>query len=210
MTRLALVLAFTAALAACADQPPSSPRNPLDAERAATVTILNSQGRGCCSGVSVLSNDGTPVIATAAHCVMHPIDPFDSESATFAMTGDAVWFMTWRGHVPQFGRIRTIDLDRDVAELVTTLDAPAPVGRALLCDACSVTVHAVSALYNALSYGEIDAQPIGFFWTSTISVQPGWSGSPVFVDGRVVGLIGACVMAEGVCFPRLSIIAGLP
>jgi hypothetical protein len=161
---------------------------------------------------AVLASDGTPVIATAAHCVMRPIDPFDSspDAPATAMRGDAVWFLAWHGHVPQFGRIRLIDLDRDVALLGTTLDAPAPIGRALLCDACSSPVHAVSALFDALSYGTIDSPRIGNFWTSTITVRPGWSGSPVFADGHVIGLVDACISKAGVCFPGLSIITGLP
>jgi S1-C subfamily serine protease len=36
-------------------------------------------------------------------------------------------------------------------------------------------------------YGE------GVFWTSTVSIQPGWSGSPVVAeDGAVVGVFVAC------------------
>lgn len=71
---------------------------------------------------------------------------------------------------------------------------------------------------------EDPAGAIGQFWSSSLSIQPGWSGSPVLgVDGALVGLVIACAkrielvpMTDGLgwtyeqrCRPNYTIIAPL-
>ena len=79
-------------------------------------------------------------------------------------------------------------------------DPPAPLALRSLCDRCSLDgarVHAVSALYEQTHSGEITGRTFAgvgaWYWETSMTIIPGWSGSPVLNEsGQVVGIMSKC------------------
>lgn len=171
-------------------------------EARATVLILSADtGQACCSGVSVLDARGHVVLLTASHCVTHKTDP-DDVSPDAERTAEIGDVLGWRsGMRVARAVLREYDPVRDRATLEPDeLAAPLPLAARKLCERCTLDgerVHAVSALYDQTSAGSIIGKVYAgegaHWWESSMSVVPGWSGSPVLDDsGRVVGIVTKC------------------
>lgn len=221
--RVAIVVAL--ALASCA---PVATRRP-DAEADSIVVLLGTDsGEPACNAVAT----GPHTLATAAHCVTHRLDhedvsPFATRTANL---GDAVWYVTrheWYRSASSAARARVTRYDaaRDVAILDT--DQPVePRRTAHLCSRCStpVTVYARAgvfgwAIHAGHTTGRTFAGPGQYYWDATISIEPGWSGSPVFdAAGSVVGVVSACLgstIAAGdhfvkSCEPNFAVFVDVP
>lgn len=153
------------------------------------VVVILRDGAPACSGVAV----GPHEVLTAAHCVS------DVERVAYVTATE--WRYSARGF--QLARIDWINLDRDLARLHVEFNFAAPVK--LRAPVAGEPVRARSVLFDATSSGNL-LPGEGFFRDSTITVIPGWSGSPVFGDdGRVVGLVRSCrggiVGMTKICLP---------
>lgn len=170
----------------------SSPTEP-------SVVILRD-GMPECSGIAIAPQ----TLLTAAHCVLG-LDP-----------GDSIAFVTrdkWRGTARGFdvAKIVSVDADRDLAtlsSLITFLNAPEQRRPGL------ETVWARSALFEQVHTGRV-LPGFGFFRDTTLTIAPGWSGSPVFgADGKLVGIVHSCLggfeNGQKFCLPESGTFAVLP
>jgi hypothetical protein len=172
-------------------------------ELESTVVILSKDdGHPCCSGVSVLDPIGLIVVLTAAHCVEHKADPNDQdpEARRVAELRDSIWFFAHGAGQAQVATLIEYDALHDRAVLAPDENPPSPLAARKLCASCALTgmpVHSYSALYQETHAGRVLGQiwaGLGSeYWESDLSIEPGWSGSPVFdSSGAVVGLVSKC------------------
>jgi S1-C subfamily serine protease len=178
-------LAFSIAAIACI--PADPPEDP--------VVVILRDGLPQCSGFAIGRNE----ILTANHCVN------DRESIAFVTAEQ------WRfsSNAFQTGMVVWRDDDRDLAGLRVKLNFKSPVELRELVE--GEAVRARSVFYQQTSRGMMLAGD-GYFRDSTITVIPGWSGSPVFgVDGKVVGLIRSCfggfVGTIRFCYPDNAVVS---
>lgn len=206
---------FTLACGVCSPALDPSPTMLYDVtqfftERESTVVLLNQDSlTPSCSAVSIYDYDGSAVLATAAHCLLRKVDALDpSPSAEKeAHEGDRALYVTrndwyYTGSDAYRATIKRIDFVRDRAVLsVNQFEVPPPLPRAEPCDRClfeNYNVHSVGAVYewarhSGVITGKTYAGYGSSFVESSISINYGWSGSPVFNDnGEVMGLIIRC------------------
>lgn len=201
-------------------------------EANATVELLsaNWDRHPDCSAAAIIDASGESVLVTAAHCVTHRInqDDRDPDATVVAHIGDQIWFVT-RGQFvsPRRSVLTAFDPVLDRATLVPLETSPEPLQRRSLCDRCLLDrfpVHSLSAFAGwARSDGEIVGEtyagPGSHYYLSTMTIQPGWSGSPVFDDnGFVVGIVIQCqgeALEAGErisknCRPNFSVFTDVP
>jgi len=230
---IAAAIALSLTCSVC--QQPTLPNYPerelpaRDREVAATVVILDpNSGYPRCSAVSIYGQDGTAVLATAAHCVTKNVDEFDvsPEPVRSADIGDEIryvvrddWYHT--ASASYLAKVQSIDLGRDRATLkVNQYEVPQPL---LKVDMSSVLipspvhVHALSAFFGwQRRDGDIlksEFSGVGsFFLESSMTIDFGWSGSPVIMDtGEVLGIVLRCADKDKnkVCDPGWSLFTTL-
>jgi trypsin-like peptidase len=179
-------------------------------EMDATVVLLDSDtDEPHCSAVTVVGGDGSVVLVTAAHCVQRKVDAFDpSPSADkTANIGDTILYITredWYGTGQKYkeSTIKSIDMPRDRAVLgVFQNEAPVPVPSIRQCERCEFDgypVYAVSGLFgwdrhDGVVNRKMFSGPNANFFESTMTVELGWSGSPVFNErGEAMGVVTRC------------------
>jgi S1-C subfamily serine protease len=140
--------------------------------------VLTKDGVGVCSAFAISKHE----LMTAEHCVR-------DADADFAVVSKELWDRTSKGSAAV--TVVSRDTERDLAVLYTPyafrdfLRFRAPV--------TGETVNAVSALYDwRHSPGRV-LPGFGFFRDTDVTIQHGWSGSPVIgVDGRAVGVVARC------------------
>jgi len=166
---------------------------------------------------------------------MRKVDKFDPapNAEKEAHVGDGILYVTrndwfYTGSDAMRAKIKTLDLVRDRAMLsVNQFEVPMPLMKAKYCYPCTFDgdqVHSVSAVYNwdrhkgtILNdmYSGIDSR----FFESDLTIDYGWSGSPVFTEnGEVLGLVIRCnpsivqVNDRMVrkCVPGWSLITSIP
>lgn len=142
----------------------------------ATDPVVLRDGLPVCSGVALDSGR----ILTAAHCV-------DDRQSIAVVTAEQ-----WRTTAKAFSvvRVTAVDAGRDLAFLSGPVAAQVLNQREPM---SGEVVHARSGLYQRSVSGFV-LVGAGFFRDTTLSVEPGWSGSPVFAaDGSLVGIVHSCV-----------------
>lgn len=186
-----MIRALCAALAAfvlgCAAAPP--PVNSIDA---AVAAILRNDQRSC-SAFAI----GTHDLMTAAHCLPDaPIVRLESRS------GDRI-----------VAEVVYVDSARDTAVMRT----PYAFSRFLSTRAPSYgeRVQAIAAAFDWNESSGSVASAFGEFRESTLTIQHGWSGSPVIgADGRAVGVVVTCrgvvVRYKHKCSPGNAQFSALP
>jgi S1-C subfamily serine protease len=162
------------------------------------IVVVMRDGLPTCSGFAVAQNQ----VVTAAHCVT---DMFDVEIVTAEQ-----WQYTSNASTP--AHVQYVDRQRDLAALSTEFNFDTKVTYREPID--GETVYARSVFFGAIADGNI-LPGIGFFRDTTISIDFGWSGSPVFgLDGKVVGFVDACRVGSGrpraKCLPESALIGVLP
>lgn len=210
---------------------------PSEREALASVILLSSDGAHLpsCGGVSISGKNGLTVLATAAHCVRHKIDPFDPapNAEKESHIGDTILYVTrnqWRytADDANVARIFTIDEPRDRATLLPKQgEAPFPLPTMQLCDDCSMSafkVHSVAPVYgwarhDGMATGRTYAGESDWYYESTTDIDYGWSGSPVLDDqGFVIGMMVMCAAIQvrnddhmvSKCKPRWSVFTSVP
>lgn len=204
---------------------------PAEAEKAnAAVLILDPDtGNQRCGGVAVYGNDGVAVLMTAAHCVTHKDDPFDPapNAERGASVGDRIRYVTrdsWYSSASGAftAQLKELDQVRDRAVLsVNPNEVPTPLMKANLLvfsPEVGAHIHSIAPVFSWdrhdgmiewFQYSGIGSYYIG----SSVSINFGWSGSPVILDnGEVLGLEIKCYTedSERKCIPGSSIITTLP
>jgi trypsin-like peptidase len=202
-------------------------------ERDATVVILQPDVlQPNCSAVSVYDYDGSAVLATAAHCLPSKVDKLDPspDAIKEANVGDRILYVTrndwyYTGSDAMRATIKRIDPIRDRAVLsVNQFEVPIPLLKGSPCDGCPTkdyAVHSISSLsgwerrdgfISRMSFSGIGS----YFMESSISIEFGWSGSPVVNEkGEVIGLMIQCSPmydANSVrkCAPGWSLLTSVP
>lgn len=162
--------------------------------------LLTSDGSPICSAFAI----GEHEVMTAAHCVR-------DEDAEFALVSKELWDRTAKGSASLTVVYR--DDDRDLALLHT----PLAFGSFLRIRAPreSETVNAFSAFGGWRSSPGRVYPGFGFFRDTDVTVQHGWSGSPVLgSDGFAVGVVSRCyghyVNSQHVCNPNDMQFSALP
>lgn len=220
------LLPLTLALASCIPGPLRVP----DPEADAIVVLLSAEPdrHPDCNAFAIAPHE----LATAAHCVEHRTSE-EIDSPRTARAGDMIYYVTRREWYTtalsaEPSIVTHYDRPHDFATLETSgASAPfVPLRVGSLCPHCAneSAVRARSALFEWRSHsGHLEGRAIGGlgerWWESTIDVEPGWSGSPVFASsGVVIGVVSACrgsVVAHGRtllrgCAPNYSLLIELP
>jgi hypothetical protein len=202
-------------------------------ERDATVVLLEPDVlQPNCSAFAIYDYDGSVVLATAAHCLLSKVDKLDPSPTAIreASVGDRILYVTrndwyYTGSDAMRATIKRVDHVRDWAVLsVSQFEVPQPLFKASTCDEClgdRHPVHSVSALNNwERRDGFISRQSFSgigsYFFESTISIEFGWSGSPVINErGEVIGLMVQCSPRTDTdsvrkCKPGWSLLTSVP
>jgi hypothetical protein len=162
------------------------------------IVVILRDGQPSCSGFAV----GPHELLTAAHCV--------DDRREVAFVTEPQWRLSARGF--SIARVLWADPDRDLARLHTKLNFSAPFR--LRAPIEGEAVEARSVFYGGTTRGGL-LEGAGYFRDSTLTVIPGWSGSPVLGgDGSAVGVIRSCrggiVGAVKFCLPDNAAIVVLP
>lgn len=165
------------------------------------VVVILRDGLPECSGVAVSPNQ----ILTVAHCVQGL-----ARGDKVAFVHRDRWQHTSAGY--DDARLAFVNEDRDLAVLSSPVTFANPVEQREPVEL--EDVWARSALFDATSSGQL-LTGYGFFRDTTVTIKPGWSGSPVFGrDGKLVGIMRSCFggWANGhkYCLPRSGILSVLP
>jgi len=181
----ALLIAL--ALLGCA---PCKPQDPI-------VVILRD-GQPVCSGFAVGPNQ----VLTAAHCV--------GDRPDVAIVTAEQWAHTSHGFT--LAHVQLVDSSRDIASLSSDhiFDVPLKMRGPVTGE----TVYARSIMFGEITDGNV-LPGAGSFVDTTMSIIPGWSGSPVLaLDGSVVGFVHSCIATvHGLhrkCLPHNAQIGVLP
>lgn len=165
----------------------------------ATVVIVGFRGnteRPICGAFAVQGPRGIELL-TAAHCLRD------------AGLGDSIAYATreqWEHTAAAVSRARVTSIDTadDRATLMPEPGLDSIDSSPLVPDA----VVSVAPGWH-LTHGHV-TEHVGRYFTSTLDVRPGWSGSPVLdARGRAVGIVVACEAVGGVCVPKAGIFVGL-
>lgn len=170
---------------------PSPARDPI-------VVILRD-GLPVCSGFAV----GRTQIVTAAHCL--------DGARTVAFATAEQWRTTAKAFT--VGHVTVLDVGRDLAAFESDAEFAEPLR--MRSPLLGETVTAESVMFGRQASGVV-LPGLGFYRDTTISVDFGWSGSPVLgADGRVVGFVHACtgrLSEQGriECRPNTALIGVMP
>ncbi len=168
------------------------------------VALLTQDYRSC-GAVAIAPHE----LVTASHCVD------EGARRTIRYIADVDWFSAVQREYS--ARVVHVESSRDLAWLKTERDAPPLPFVAIRAPVAFEHLYSIAPAHNwKRSSGWLDEQVAGFLLT-TVSVQPGWSGSPVFgLDGKLVAIVSACHPTEdgltgtGLlrrCKPRFSILS---
>jgi hypothetical protein len=165
------------------------------------VVVILRDGLPECSGVAITTNQ----IMTAAHC-LQGLERGDK----VAFVSHERWTRTAGGY--DDARLAFVNEDRDLAVLTSPVPFLQPVEQRQPVE--GEDLWARSALFGETHEGEL-LPGIGFFRDTTITIRPGWSGSPVFGrDGKLVGIVHSCfggwVDGHKFCLPYSGTLAVLP
>jgi hypothetical protein len=157
------------------------------------VVVILRDGLPVCSGFAV----GPHELLTAAHCV--------ADSTTVAYTTAEQWRDTARAF--ELARVMSVDPTRDIARLHAKLNFDTHYQLRRIVEGEPVASRSV--FYSATTRGRV-LPAEGLFRDSTLTVIPGWSGSPVLgADGRAVGVVRSCqggiIGATKFCLPNNAV-----
>jgi S1-C subfamily serine protease len=184
------------------------PKTPLGPLAFAVLLLVGCSyvGAPVADPVSVVMRDGLPAcsafavakdkVVTAAHCV--------TGNAAEVVT-ETQWRLTTNASTP--ATVEYLDPARDLAVLTGEFNFTSPIS---LRPPTTEAIYSRSVLFDAIADGNVLAGA-GAFRQTTLSVEFGWSGSPVFgLDGKVVGFVHSCRARKGQCLPFETQIGVLP
>lgn len=163
------------------------------------VVVLMRDAHPACSAFAI----GRDEMLTAAHCVA-------GRDGAPVVT-EPQWNATAKGSV--WASVVWIDTQRDVAALTSSLVFVAPLR--LRSPTEGEDVHAIGAAFGWSTERGTLRPGFGRFLDTSLTVWPGWSGSPVLgSDGAAVGVLLNCLGgmrgADKFCLPDGAVMAVLP